>query len=78
MSDLSFDFTLQRCIYLNELFMKAKIKLASKPLRSPELKQDRIHLSAKQIVPPISQTGRFVSQLLQVGASGPGVTGTGI
>lgn len=68
----------QRCIYLNELFTKAKIKLASKLLRSLELKQDHIYLYAKEIVPTISQTRRFLSQLLQAGASGPGVTGTGI
>lgn len=78
MSDLFFNFMSQRCIYLNELFMKAKIKLASKLLCSPELKQDGIHFSAKQIVPTISQTCQFLSQLLQVGASGPGVTGTGM
>lgn len=74
MSDLLFDLMSQRCIYLNELFMKAKIKLASKPLRSPGLKQDNIHLSVKQIVPTISQICLFVSKM-QVGASGPGVTG---
>lgn len=41
-----------------KLFMKAKIKLASQPLRSPELKQDRVYSSTKQIAPTISQMCR--------------------
>lgn len=57
--------------------MKAKIKLASQPLGSPELKQDRVYSSTKQIAPTISQMCRFLSQLLQVGVSGAGVPGIG-